>query len=53
MLVQYDALETGQKEINEWLNNCEGFLSTLKLSKSQEELRGDVEYLKVSCTNCC
>lgn len=47
MLVQYDALETGQKEINDWLNNCEQFLFTLKLSKSQEELRGDIEYLKV------
>lgn len=47
MLVQYDALETGQKEINDWLNNCEEFLSTLKLSKSQEELHVDIEYLKV------
>lgn len=47
MLVQYDALETGQREINDWLNNCEQFLSTLKLSKSQEELHVDIEYLKV------
>jgi len=44
MLVQYDALETGQKEINDWLNSCEGFLSTLKLSKSQGELHNDIEY---------
>lgn len=48
MLVQYDALESGQKEINDWLNNCEAFLSTLKLSKSQEEIHGDIEYLKAS-----
>lgn len=49
MLVQYDALETGQQEINHWLNNCEEFLSTLKLSKSQKELHEDIEYLKASC----
>lgn len=48
MLVQYDALETGQKEINDWLNNCETFLSTLKLSKNQEELQDDIDYLKAS-----
>lgn len=48
MLVQYDALETGQKEIDNWLNNCDEFLSTLKLSKSQEALHGDTEYLKAS-----
>lgn len=48
MLVQYDALELGQKEINDWLNNCECFLSTLKLSKNQEKLHSDIEYLKVS-----
>lgn len=48
MLVQYDALETGQKEINDWLNSCNEFLSTLKLSKSREELYSDIEYLKVS-----
>lgn len=48
MLVQYDALETGQKEINDWLNSCEQFLSTLKTSKSQEELLNDIEYLKAS-----
>lgn len=48
MLVQYDALETGQKEINDWLNSCEQFLSTLKTSKNQEELLSDIEYLKVS-----
>lgn len=48
MLVQYDALETGQKEINHWLNNCEEFLSTLKLSKNQGELLEDIEYLKAS-----
>lgn len=46
MLVQYDALETGQKEINDWLNNCEEFLLKLKLSKNQEELHNDLEYLK-------
>jgi len=46
MLVQYDALETGQQEINLWLNSCEQFLSTLKLSKSQKELHEDIEYLK-------
>lgn len=48
MLVQYDALETGQKEIDNWLNNCDEFLSTLKLSKSQEALHSDTEYLKAS-----
>lgn len=48
MLVQYDALETGQKEINDWLNNCDEFLSNLKLSKNREELNCDIEYLKVS-----
>lgn len=47
MLVQYDALETGQKEINDWLNNCDEFLSKLKLSKNREELNCDIEYLKV------
>lgn len=47
MLVQYDALETGQKEISDWLNNCDEFLSTLKSSKNREELHSDVEYLKV------
>lgn len=52
MLVQYDALETGQKEINDWLNNCEEFLFTLKLSKSQEELHGDIEYLKANIVDC-
>lgn len=46
MLVQYDALETGQKEINDWLYNCEEFLFTLKLNKSKEELHNDIEYLK-------
>lgn len=50
MLVQYDALETGQQEINHWLNNCEEFLSTLKLSKSQNELHEDIDYLKASYT---
>lgn len=48
ILVQYDALETGQQEINHWLNNCEEFLSTLKLSKSQNELHEDIDYLKAS-----
>lgn len=48
MLVQYDALEMGQKEINDWLNNCEEFVSSLKLSKSQEKLHADLEYLKVN-----
>lgn len=48
MLVQYDALETGQKEIDSWLNNCEKFLSTLKLSKNPETLHNDTEYLKAS-----
>lgn len=48
MLVQYDALEMGQKEINDWLNNCEEFLSSLKLSKNQEKLHDDHEYLKAS-----
>lgn len=47
MLVQYDALETGQKEINDWLHNCEEFLFTLKSNKSKEELHNDIEYLKV------
>jgi hypothetical protein len=47
MLVQYDALETGQKEINDWLNSCDEFLSTLKLSKNREELYSDIDYLKV------
>jgi len=50
MLVQYDALETGQKEIDDWLSDCEKFLSSLKLSKCQEELHNDIEYLKVIVT---
>lgn len=48
MLVQYDALETGQKEIDDWLNECAEFLSTLRTGKSQAELHADGEYLKAS-----
>lgn len=47
MLVQYDALESGQKEINEWLDHCEQFMSTLKLNDNQDKLQRDLESVKV------
>ncbi|XP_050548154.1 muscle-specific protein 300 kDa-like, partial [Daktulosphaira vitifoliae] len=46
VLVQYDALESGQREINEWLDGCENFIFSLNISVSKEKLQSDLENLK-------
>lgn len=38
LLVQQQSLETGQKEISQWLDDAEALLSSLALTSSKEEL---------------
>lgn len=46
LLVQQESLEAGQKEINYWLNNAEGLLSSLSLEAEKDTLKDQLDKLK-------
>lgn len=46
LLIQQEALESGQREINKWLDDAEGLLSSLTLDADKEQLKEHVDRIK-------
>lgn len=46
LLVQQESLETGQKEINNWLDAAESLLSSLSLETERDTLKDQLDSLK-------
>ncbi|XP_060527804.1 muscle-specific protein 300 kDa isoform X12 [Cylas formicarius] len=46
LLIQQESLESGQKEINGWLDKAEALLSTLTLEADKEQLKEQIDKVK-------
>lgn len=47
ILVQHEALEAGQTEIAQWLDNAEGLMATLSLTGGKEAVQTNLDRHKV------
>ncbi|GAB0095245.1 nesprin-1 [Sergentomyia squamirostris] len=50
LLVQHESLESGQKEINDWLNEAETLLSSLSLAGGRDHLNSELNRHKLFFT---